>query len=71
MYQNLRYAATYSPQPGGSAVNDLDNVMWQAAYPPATVPAAPAVTLAAPAVETNGSDDGSLDIAIGAGRSDR
>jgi CubicO group peptidase (beta-lactamase class C family) len=71
MQQNLRYAATYSPQPASGAINDLDSVMWQAAYPPATVPAAPSVTLAAPAVETNGSDDGSLDIAIGAGRAAR
>lgn len=72
MYQNLRYVATYSPQPGNSAINDLDYMMWRAAYPsPAmanTPAAAPAI---APAPMTNGSDDGSLDIAIGEARTGR
>lgn len=71
MQQNLRYVATYSPQPGSSALNDLDNTMWQAAFPSATVAEKPAVGPAAAEVPTNGSDDGSQLTAVGTARSGR
>lgn len=63
--QDLRWTATYAPQPPAGAVSNLDDVMYQAAYPSAAgeAPAAPAAGPQAPA---EGSDRGDEDLAIGA-----
>lgn len=63
--QDLRWAATYSPQPPSGAVSNLDTVMYLAAYPSAgaEAPAAPSV---GPQTPPEGWDRGDEDLEIGA-----
>lgn len=63
--QDVRWAATYSPQPPSGAVSNLDVVMYNAAYPPAGAEAPVAPTAVSPAPLVDGTDRGDEDIAIG------
>ena len=64
MEQDLRFVATYSPQPGNIfATWELEDSIRAAAYPSAVVGERPAA-VAAPAAAPEGLDDGGLSVAI-------
>lgn len=57
-FQNTHFVVTFSPQPGGDSIGDLDYTMYQSAFPSLEASRPPAAPSDQPAAAINGTDRG-------------